>query len=359
MSARPDSTDSAGGVRAVGPDSRRGGFVLVLVVMMLFAISVAGATGYLVVNTEFTMATQASQGAEAVTVARAALQRFAVEQLGVPGDSVSYAMGSGVAMVTTRKVLTVDSDTDLYHIRSEATVFDPLSPATPATRVVGAYAYHQRRPLRNFAALVVAAEAAYAQNSSGVIDGDEHSSSSDCSVGGGPDITGAIARVNTGQISGGSLDGSPNGRTWPGGYSAFYDSIGIRWDVISNPSFPVDFDGVMPNYGSIPSDSFPVVRVHGYFNPGSSWSGRGLLIVNGELDASSSWTWEGIVLAGAVDDIHEGHIRGMLVAGLDGANPYNTVYWRGTIRYYSCNVYRANESLSYLELVENSVYEVS
>lgn len=340
-------------------DAGRGGFVLVVVVMMLFAISVAGAAGYLVVSTEATMSAQASQGAEAVTVARAALQRFAVEQLGVVGDSVSYAIGNGVAMVTTRRVVQVDSNTDLYHLRAEATITDPAAAATPARRVVGAYAYHQRRPLRDFGALVVAADGAYARGSGGVIDGDNHSSGSDCSVGNGPDIAGAIARVNTGQQSGGDLDGNPDGRTWPGGYAAFYDSIGIRWDVISNPSFPVDFDGVKPNYASIPSDSFPVVRVHGYFNPGSSWSGRGLLIVNGELDASSSWTWDGIVLAGAMDDIHEGQIRGMLVAGLDGANPYDNVYWDGTIRYYSCLVYEANESLSYLELVENSMYEVN
>jgi hypothetical protein len=59
-----------------------------------------------------------------------------------------------------------------------------------------------------------------------------------------------------------------------------------------------------------------------------------------------------------VDDIHEGQIRGMLVGGLDGTNPYPTVYWRGTINYYSCNVYGANESLSYLELIDNTLFEV-
>jgi hypothetical protein len=121
----------------------------------------------------------------------------------------------------------------------------------------------------------------------------------------------------------------------------------------------VDFDGVLPNYGSLPSDSFPVVRVHGYFNPGSSWSGRGVLIVNGELDASSTFVWEGIVLAGAVDDIHEGDIHGMLVAGLDGPNPYSNVYWGGEIQYYSCLVNAANESLSYLELLDNTIFEAS
>jgi hypothetical protein len=35
------------------------------------------------------------------------------------------------------------------------------------------------------------------------------------------------------------------------------------------------------------------------------------------------------------------------------------VYWDGAIRYYSCYVHAANESLSYLELIENTEFEVS
>ena len=345
------------------PPAERGGFVLALVVLMLFAISVAGAAGYLVVNTEYNMARHASQGAEALSVARAGLHRFVAEQLGVVGDSVSYAIGDGVALVTTRRVAEKDSNTDLYYIRSEGTLVDIFTPAAPARRVVGAYALHHRRPLRHHAAFVVSADAAYAQNPGAAIDGDDHSTDPSCPGSGTPlvqpSITGAIAGATTGQLTGGSLDGSPNGETWGGGFAAAYDSVGLRWDILSDPSFPVDFDGVLPNYGSLPSDSFPVVRVHGYFNPGSSWSGRGLLIVNGELDAAASFVWEGIVLAGSVDDIHEGHIWGLLVAGLDGPNPYTSVYWQGTIRYYSCLVDGANESLSYLELLDNTVFEAS
>ena len=52
------------------PCQERGGFVLALVVLMLFAISVAGAAGYLVANTEFRMAKYSGQGAEALTVPR-------------------------------------------------------------------------------------------------------------------------------------------------------------------------------------------------------------------------------------------------------------------------------------------------
>ncbi len=342
--------------------AERGGFVLAFVVLMLFAISVAGATGYLIVSAEGTLAKYSGQGAEALAVARAGLQRFVAEQIGVVGDSVSYAIGNGVALITTRKLGPYDANTDLYYIRSEGSVADIFTPSSPARRVVGAYAYHQRRPLAHHAAAMVAAEALYAQNSGARIDGNDFSNDPDCPGTGAPPIeppiTGAIARTATGPLNSGILLGSPSGETWTGGHPQMYDSVAIRWDVISDPAFPVDFEDVVPNFASLPADSFPVVRVNGYFAPGSGWSGWGLLIVNGELDASSAWTWSGIVLAGAVDDIHEGHIRGLLVAGLDGPNFYPNVYWRGTIRYFSCFVNRANESLSYLELIDNTMFEV-
>jgi hypothetical protein len=342
---------------------QRGGFVLVLVVLMLFAISVAGAAGYLVVSTELNMAKHAGQGAEALSVARAGLQRFVAEQLGVVGDSVSYAIGDGVALVTTRRVSRRDSITDVYYIRSEGTLVDVFTPATPARRVVGAYAVHHRRPLRHHGAFMVSATETYARGAAGVISGNDASTDPSCPGSGTPPlygpITGAIAGGATGALSGGILEGTPPGEAWGGGFAAAYDSVALRWDILSDPTFPVDFDGVLPDYGSIPSDSFPVVRVNGYFNPGSTWSGRGLLIVNGELDAASGFVWEGIVLAGSVDDIHEGQVRGMLVGGLDGPNPYSTVYWEGTIRYYSCLVNGANESLSYMELLDNTLFEAS
>ena len=347
-------------IRSGARPEERGGFVLAMVVLLLFAISVAGAAGYLAVNTEFGMARYSGQGSEASTVARAGLHRFVAEQLGVVGDSVGYAIGGGVALLTSRKIAELDSITDLYFIRSEASVIDPLLPGSPARSVVGAYAYHRRRPLKRLGALVVTADGAWSDdlNVAGAqVIGHDFNSVGDCSGGGAQSMPAIVARYNTGVVNGGTANGSPNGLVYTGGYSEIYDSVALRWDILSDPTFPVEFDGVLPNYAALPSDSFPVVRVHGYFNPGSSWSGRGLLIVNGELDAASGFVWDGIVLAGALDDIHEGDIRGMLVGGLDGPNPYSDVYWRGSVDYYSCNVTMANESLSYLELIENTEFE--
>jgi hypothetical protein len=336
--------------------------VLVLVVMMLFAISVAGAAGYLVVNAEFDMARNADEGAEALSVARAGLHRFVSEQIGVVGDSVSYAVGTGVALVTTRKLAVTDTSTDLYYIKSEGTVSNIFSPLSPARRVVGAYAYHRRRPLRNLAALVVTSSSAGAGSNGvdGIVTGNDQNANSDCAAaaGGGPNIGGAIARTST--VSSGTLQGSPAGQAW-GSYAAIYDSINLRWDVLSHASFPVDFENVQPNWASIPSDSFPVVRVTTTPFTGSGWNGRGVLIVTGEFDANSSFYWNGIVLAGAVDDISEGHVNGLLVGGLSAANPKTPVVFEsgGWVRYYSCYAYDANESLSYLELLPDTEWEIS
>jgi hypothetical protein len=338
----------------------RGGFVLVFVVMMLFAISVASATGYIVVNTEFDMARYSDEGSEALSVARAGLHRFVSEQLGVVGDSVSYAVGTGVALVTTRKLAVVDSDTDLYYVRSEGSVSNIFTPSSPARRVVGAYAYHHRRPLPTLAAFVATAASAGAGDGGvdGIVTGNDQNTNSDCTAAtGSSNIVGAIARTST--ESSGTLQGSPPSRTL-GSYAAIYDSVGLRWDVLSHPSFPVDFENVQPNWGSIPSDSFPVVRVTSTPFTGSGWDGRGVLIVTGEFDANSSFYWNGIVLAGAIDDNIEGHVNGMVVAGLSAENPKSPVVFEsgGWVRHYSCYVWEANESLSYLELLPDTEYQL-
>ena len=136
-----------------------------------------------------------------------------------------------------------------------------------------------------------------------------------------------------------------------------HDSVGIRWDVLSDPDFPVDYENTWPNYGSLPTDSFPVVRYTGWTY--ASGTGRGVLIVDGVFDPTSSFRWYGIVLAKDVDDYIQGHIDGVLIAGLEAPNLYNTVSNQMDTHYHSCDVYAANESLSYLELMPNTIHETN
>jgi hypothetical protein len=333
------------------------GFVLPFVVFMLFAISVAGVTGYLVVASEFEMSKYSRDGAEALAVARAGLERFVAEQVGVLPDSGSYAMGDGVAVITTRRLFAQDSVTEYYYLRSEATVTDVRSPGTPARRVVGATAIYHRRPLAHHALVMIGTDRIDVGISGGEIDGFDRDDASDCPGGGASPITGAVARLVVTESDSDDIEGSPDWELWSGGWSAVLDSTGLRWDVLSDPNFPVEFENTMPNFASIPADSFPLIRYTGWMS--SSADGRGVLIVDGVFDPASSFRWRGIVLARDIDDITQGHIDGLVVAGLEGPNMYTTIDYRTDSHYHSCYVYAANETLSYLELLPNTVIETN
>lgn len=337
-----------------GLPSGRHGFVLAFVVLMLFSVSVAAATGYLLVNSEFGMAKHSSDAAEALTVARAGLKRFVSEEIGVVSDSVTYAMGDGLALVTARKLFAQDSVTDMYYVRSEGTVVDIFAPNSPARRVVGAYAIHRRRPLAHHAVAMISANT-IAVAGGGSLHGFDYNTIVECLGAGADNITGAIAVNSVTEANPGDVQGTPEFELWSGGYAEMRDSVGLRWDVLSDPGFPVEFDGVWPNFLTLPVDSFPLVRYTGSLSTGVV--GRGVLIVGGTFDPGPTFSWDGIVIAGNVDATLEGQLRGLLVAGLDGPNLYPTVSVQMDVHYYSCSVYDANESLSYLELVPNTLFE--
>lgn len=342
---------------------RRGGFALALVVLMLFAIAIAGVTGYQAISTELVLSTQNRDGQKALTVARAGLQRFLAEQIGQVGDSVNYAIGDGVATVRTRRVLSRDSLNQLYYVRSTGTVADPNAPATPARRAVGTYAWQRRSPIPLRGALWV---------SGGTVDlsrdpahswltseanGFDHSTAADCPGGG---TTGTAGIVVGGGVftSGGTLAGNPGVRSY-GGYAGVYDAANVRWDILSSPSFPVDFDGWVPDFTSLPADSFPIVRLYGNRSLGNESSGRGVLIVTGTLVPAYNFIWHGIVLAGGLGNTVAPFLAsGMFIAGLNGSNP-NVRLEAGHFFFNACDAYAANAALSFLDVVDRAIFELN
>ena len=344
----------------------RGGFALAMVIFLLFAIAVAGATGYQVVSSEFALARQNRDGQEALAVARAGLNRYLGETLGSMGDTVLYAIGNGVATVTAKRVLRQDSLSYLYYIESTGEVDDARTPLLPARRVVATYAWHRMSPIRLKGALWVSGGNTTLGGGFGyaaTVNGSDVATPSECVGGGGAGVRGMVKGSGAVNVrSGSTLTGPAPTTVTYSGYSAMYDTVGVRWDILSNASFPVDFDGSPPNWGSIPADSFPIVRYRGNLDADWSWSGRGVLIVTGTLTFASfsSFTWNGIVLAGSLGSMSNWDyptIRGMLVGGMNAANGNVTV--RGDIAYHSCNAHKANRSLSYLEVVNNTLFEVN
>ena len=333
--------------------SSRDGFAIVFVLLMLFAISIAATMGYMAVNSEYAMSNHAKEGAEVISIAHGAMQRFLAEQTGEVGDSVAYAIGWGNAVVTSRKLIEADASNHLYYLRSEGTLADFRTPGAPvARRVVGAFAWHRLSPVLHRAAVIISADRVHAPGA-GEIGGFDESLPADCPGGGTAGITGAIAKD---QVTG-AVTGNPGEELQSWILTDLADSLGIRWDLLQDPSYPFEFDGAPPNFAALPADSFPLVRYQGNLSPGSSWSGRGVLVITGSLNAQLGFAWQGIVLAGSTNDGHDGVLEGMLVGGLDGPNPYPTVDIRMDVDYNACYVLAANRALSYLELVDNTVFE--
>ena len=342
---------------ASAPESSRDGFVIFFVLIMLFAILITAVTGYMVVSSEFSMSNHAKEGAEVISIAHGGMQQFLASQTGAVGDSKVYAIGLGDAIVTRRKLMEKDSLNHLYYLRSEGTLADVRTPGAPVARsVVGAFAWHRLNPMAHRGAVIIAVDEIDTgddDDEGGVIDGRDQSLSTQCSGGGTAGITGAIAKD---QILGEAVDGNPDEEVLEWVLTDMADSLGLRWDVLENPSFPFEFDNIQPIWTSVPLDSFPLVRWQGN-GPPSGWSGRGVLVITGEFDPAANFAWDGIVLTGSTDHLGVGLINGILVGGLDGPNPESKINFDMEIRYNACYVYGADRALSYLELVDNTIFE--
>lgn len=348
-------TDSGSGRVQTGEE----GFTLALVVLLLFAVAITGATGYAVVSTEAFQAQKSSEADQALAVAQGGMTWFIGSQLGIPPDSTTYNINGGTATIITRKVAALSDEQDLYSIRSEGRFTDPRFPSIPALRVVSQYAVFHKVPMNVMAPVMTTAGRTRVEQR-GRVYGNDLAPSGACTSAVGATLAGVVSRTQVEPRGTGIIDGAPPGLTL-GNFANVLDSVDTAWDVYSDPTFPVEYDDVWPNYYSLPSDSFPVVRVNGDFSPNWSRWGRGVLIVTGTLYLNrwSFWTWYGIVLAGDVNDVHEfsfGNIYGALVAG-QGSQMGNWDIDGTTIRYHSCYVEQAGLSLAHLTPVENSWWE--
>lgn len=339
----------------------REGFVLGFVVLFLFTIAMAATAGYQVVSAEFAMAQSSRDGEKALVVARAGLERFLGEQVGSIADTVAYAIGDGVATVTTRKVMEEDSLNHLYFVRSEGTVEDPRTASDPARRVVGTYAWHRISPIPHVGAVLMTEGALSVRSSffggAAAVNGLDMATADTCAAGGTAGVPGVATSGSVSASGGGSITGNPPTVTSYVDFADVYDTLDIRWDILTDPNFPFEYEDALPDFPSLPADSFPLVRFNGD-QTAHFWQGRGVLVVTGRLTPGWGFSWDGIVLAGELATVswYSPTVRGMLVGGLNDTQG-STQLQSGTYRYHSCNVYDANRALSYLERVDYAVYE--
>ena len=355
------------------PQARRdaSGFALAMVVFLLFAVAIGGLTGYQVVSVEGTLASGTGDSEVALITAHAGLQRYVAEHIGEPGPR-TWPIGGGSVTVTPRRVAVLNDSTELYLLEAVGTVTDPSNPTHPATRTLRQYAYLNTMPLRPVAALIVI-EDTVEFLSRWQVAGNDIAEAGDCiGVPGARFSTHGIA--GTGTNGSGTTQADPaNDRVSPDRYqvggsaAAVIAAAEVRWSVLQDPGFGIGvYNDVMPDFASLPSDSFPIVRMNGdyYLNQ----SGRGALIVTGILTQGEDMDWRGIVLVGQMnngtslqrDAGSKSEVRGVLAAGLDGIQNFggnDLLVERFEVLHNPCYVRKANRSIAYMTLLDGSRWD--
>ncbi|GMR12226.1 MAG: hypothetical protein BMS9Abin29_0415 [Gemmatimonadota bacterium] len=336
------------------------GFALALVVLLLFAIAVAGATGYQVVHGEWRMAVQSTEGQTALGLSRAGLQRFMAEQIGVFADTVTYSLNGGDAIVIARKIADINDFSSLYLVSSEGVYSDPVSAQLPARRTVYQYAVRKKTSV-DWAAAITQSSGTLTIEPGAHVAGGDISTILDCPDGGGPAIAGVARGGNTVTFNPTDVSGNPDSISY-GSHASVLSAMDISWGTLTDPAFPVDFQDVWAS--GLPVDSFPVVRFTGD-KIGYGWtSGRGLLIVTGSFEPQWGFTWDGVILTANFDPMVGGsssqrafNIRGVLLSGLDGLGTGTFINSDGSVDYHRCNVIRATGAHGHFRPIGNSWWE--
>jgi len=341
-------------------DDPRGGFVLALVVLLLFGIGVAGAAGYQIVFNEALLSVHAKETQTALSIARAGLRSYIGKQIGVHQDIVTYSIEGGDAVVTARLVAEIDDFQTLYLLQSEGVYTDPTFTGSAARRTVYQYAVKREVALDHLAAFTQVTGDVLVDNGADV-DGNDAAGGGECeqtSV----DIYAAMMGTGTLTIqSGNPLHGPDPEVLNVGSEAAVLDSLGIDWDLLTSTDFPVDYEDTWPSC-ALPADSFPVTRWNGTTAVNSGTCGRGVLIVDGTLQIYDEFSWDGIILARRIlaawwsGDV-DYEINGLVVTGLNGAGNDTDYEDNQSIYYDRCMAFKAGKRLSHFQPMGSTWWE--
>jgi len=323
------------------------GFVLGVVLFALVALTLSVSGAFVIAQSEGETAAGQREEARAFHLAQAGLSLF-MNRRGLPPDSVVYQLGGGRVVVRAALIAWTSPHVAVYEIRSQAEVSTPRNRTLPTRRTVRQLARLDRQGVKPVAGVATTARGFYLMND--YINGTDNSSSGSC-----PSAVRGDA--------GGVLVGSAGPHSWNSGIwgsprfvfesdaAAIQARLGVRWNELTDSTQTFQYElpsGSWPNFGSLPWYDYPAIRVQGDFVASSTRSGRGVLIVTGDLTFGDGFAWDGIILAGDLPpttaDID---IRGMIASGFKpGARTLLDLRDRVDIRYDSCKVWRANAAIA-------------
>jgi hypothetical protein len=337
-------------LRRTGSDDRAG-FAVPVVVFMLASVMLLMATGYELIRVVGDVRSSGRDGLLAEKNGQAAVERFMGDQLGTPPDSqiVQLAEYTRIKLRARRMGRTAGFRTT-YLMTGEA----EEGPHSPAKRTVRAFAVLE--PPVEAVAVVSNLAGTLTVTNGATVNGNDLATNGACVEPAG-NIGGAYAVGSITTTGGNPISGNPQQQT-AGSRTAATTRLAIRWETLLGPEVPVQYSSpsAWPNFASMPTDTFPVIRIQGDFTPASTHSGRGALIVTGTFRPGSNFSWNGVILAGMTVSTATPTwtLRGLLVTGMDPNAGAMTIPAGPNLQYNRCYVMRAFEKLSHLEPVLGS-----
>jgi hypothetical protein len=344
--------------------TNRDGFALPMTILVIGLLTAGIMAAYARSDSEHRVIQSGVRQVDAYMLAQAGLDQALLRRRVSP-DSQRFVLDGGAADVMIRLIRPeIDTIPPLYLLRSRGMPAAPTAPGLPrAQHVAVQFAYFERGDMN-----VVAGWASLTgldkNGGAGTISGFDEASPR-CRD--GQNVAGvAVPTGGYTQDGGTSVPAGDPPIDNMGTPEQMRDEIDIDWDGIINgnaivpditvppSSFPssVDFDS-RPNW-------WPVIRVNASLTVDPPQSGRGTLIIAGDLVMNGNFTWDGVILVGG-RIISNGYqeVRGTTYSGLNtklGMAVGASAIGNGNkiFRYHSCNVENALSAFSTLRPVRNA-----
>ncbi|MGW8282091.1 MAG: pilus assembly PilX family protein [Gemmatimonadota bacterium] len=330
------------------------GAALVIVLIALVGLTALAAAGMMTTGSDLQIAENMDASTRAFYAADAGLQTYiGSNNDGTTGDT--YAPDSLTTVtVTPRKLTEIAGGRVLYRITSTAVYVQ--APGDTAVRTVSRVAIFSDGSIA-VPASFTAASGFLKTGGAGMISGQDWASAGNpkCPDSPKPAVAGVKVPPSGYWQDGGAPvpDGDPPIEDGDTGAEMLAD-IGLDWDGIVNgglisPDYTIPPD-TWPNFGSLPSDEWPVIYVEGNISVSPSNSGRGTMIVRGNLSLNGSFNWDGAILVGGyITSNGYQTVQGATVAGLNillGETPSATDIGNGNkeFKYDSCKLKQATQA---------------
>ncbi|MEE9206762.1 MAG: hypothetical protein V3U67_00105 [Gemmatimonadota bacterium] len=350
------------------PNEPQGGFSLLAVLIGLVGLAAVATVGVIAADTDRNMSQNEHAYQSAFYAADAALTDFLVENDTAVVASSSYSYSYGSATVTASSLVDVNDLARLYRVTSTGTYTAPdgLTSTRTLSRIVMFHAGGNN--------LVAAPGAFSALAGLGVIKGGADSASitgfnnadsASCGTS-NADIAG-VAVPDSG-YSQNTADTIPEGEpaidvTYSTG-AELGESMNLDWAGMQ-AGMVTPFDHTVnivktqwPDFSGYGSNDWPVTFVDLTSDNASkrklttAESGRGMLIVTGDITIAAGFTWDGVIMIGGAVNVSGGPIiTGALLTGLDILTGDTTVVASSVgsgqpqINFNSCYAQQAFENL--------------